>query len=149
MSETVLKVANVTKRFGGLQALGGVGIEIKRGQVYGLIGPNGAGKTTLLKLIMGELQPDNGQVRQGAHAHAARRLQFGQAHAQHRLQLPDRMRAGPMKGEVCWNRPSRATLDSKSYARDSAPPTERPCQASGGSALPRGSSWARPCKSAA
>ncbi|MEY2684016.1 MAG: Lipopolysaccharide export system ATP-binding protein LptB [Pseudomonadota bacterium] len=60
MSETVLKVANVTKRFGGLQALGGVGIEIKRGQVYGLIGPNGAGKTTFFNVLTGLYTPDTG-----------------------------------------------------------------------------------------
>jgi branched-chain amino acid transport system ATP-binding protein len=60
MSETVLKVANVTKRFGGLQALGGVGIQIQRGQVYGLIGPNGAGKTTFFNVLTGLYTPDTG-----------------------------------------------------------------------------------------
>ena len=43
MGETVLRVTGVSKRFGGLQALSDVGIQIERGQVYGLIGPNGAG----------------------------------------------------------------------------------------------------------
>ncbi len=65
MSEIVLKVAGVSKRFGGLQALSDVGISIHKGQVYGLIGPNGAGKTTFFNVITGLYTPDSGSFELG------------------------------------------------------------------------------------
>ena len=58
----MLQVRNVTKRFGGLQALTQVTFEVPAGQILGLLGPNGAGKTTLFNVINGVYAPDEGRV---------------------------------------------------------------------------------------
>jgi len=57
---SLLEVRNVSKRFGGIEALAGVSFSISRGQIFGLIGPNGAGKTTLFNLLTGLHAPDRG-----------------------------------------------------------------------------------------
>ncbi|WP_338844486.1 ABC transporter ATP-binding protein [Massilia sp. W12] len=62
-NDIMLEIAGVNKRFGGLQALTEVGINVKRGQIYGLIGPNGAGKTTFFNVITGLYQPDTGSFK--------------------------------------------------------------------------------------
>jgi branched-chain amino acid transport system ATP-binding protein len=67
---TVLKVQGASKRFGGLQALSDVNMQINAGQVYGLIGPNGAGKTTFFNVITGLYTPDGGTFELGGAAYS-------------------------------------------------------------------------------
>jgi len=57
-----LSVLQVNKRFGGLDALRDVNLEVKSGTVHAIIGPNGAGKSTLLNCFVGRLEPDTGSV---------------------------------------------------------------------------------------
>jgi ATP-binding cassette subfamily F protein uup len=61
----VAELDHVSKAYGQRQIVRDFSARIQRGDKIGLIGPNGAGKTTLLRLILGELQPDAGSVRQG------------------------------------------------------------------------------------
>ncbi|MFP5390771.1 MAG: ATP-binding cassette domain-containing protein [Gammaproteobacteria bacterium] len=58
----MIEVNNVKKRFGAVQALGGVSFTARDGQITALLGPNGAGKTTLLRLLVGLLKRDEGSI---------------------------------------------------------------------------------------
>ncbi|QPH54471.1 ABC transporter ATP-binding protein [Pontivivens ytuae] len=58
----ILEVQNVNKRFGGLQALDNVNLNVEENTVHAIIGPNGAGKSTLLNCFVGRLTPDTGTV---------------------------------------------------------------------------------------
>lgn len=58
----VLELSHITKRFGGLTAVGDVSFQVEQGQIYGLIGPNGAGKTTIFNLITGVYHLSEGTI---------------------------------------------------------------------------------------
>ena len=63
MSESVISVSELTRRFGATTALDAVSLSLPRGAVYGLVGANGAGKTTLIRHILGLLRAERGSVR--------------------------------------------------------------------------------------
>ncbi|MEL7544481.1 MAG: ABC transporter ATP-binding protein [Pseudomonadota bacterium] len=62
MSEALLSVRGLTKRFGGVTATDDVSLDVMPGEVHAIIGPNGAGKTTLISQLSGLLKPDAGQI---------------------------------------------------------------------------------------
>ncbi len=59
---SVLQVRNLSKSFGGVQAVAGVSFDVEAGRLLALIGPNGAGKTTCFNMLNGQLRPDGGSV---------------------------------------------------------------------------------------
>src|SRR5881409_2570567 len=63
MSNSVIDVSGLTRRFGDKTALDSVSVSVSRGAVYGLVGANGAGKTTLIKHVLGLLRAESGSVR--------------------------------------------------------------------------------------
>jgi len=62
MTETVIEVSNLTKRFGDFLAVNRVSFAIQAGEVVGCLGPNGSGKTTTIRMLLGLLQPSEGEA---------------------------------------------------------------------------------------
>ena len=60
--EPIVKIEDVSKRYGRVQALSGVSLEVGRGEIFGLIGPDGAGKTTLFRMMATLLLPEEGRI---------------------------------------------------------------------------------------
>jgi len=60
--QTILKVEDIGKSFGGLLAVDKVSFHVQKGELLGVIGPNGSGKTTLVNLVTGFVRPDSGRV---------------------------------------------------------------------------------------
>ena len=95
MSDPVIQVTNLKKRYGSTIAVADVSLEINRGEIFGLIGPNGAGKTTTMECVEGLRKWDEGSVsvlgldpRKDARALQARiGVQHQEAHLQKRIKV--------------------------------------------------------------
>jgi ABC-2 type transport system ATP-binding protein len=61
--DIAIQAESLSKRFGRVQALDGLSLEVRAGEVLGFLGPNGAGKTTTMRLLMGYLRPTAGSAR--------------------------------------------------------------------------------------
>lgn len=73
MNDTVLSIRNISKSFGGIQAVRDVSFDVYKGEVLGLIGPNGSGKSTLFNCVLGQQKPETGAVRVNGQDVAGRR----------------------------------------------------------------------------
>ncbi len=67
MSDYILEVKYLTKKFKNQIAVNNVSLSIRKNSVYGLLGPNGAGKSTILKMITGIMKPSSGEILFGDH----------------------------------------------------------------------------------
>jgi lipooligosaccharide transport system ATP-binding protein len=61
-SHALLRVSDLSVRFGGIVALDGISFDVRRGEICGVIGPNGAGKTTTIRMCLGLTEPDRGEI---------------------------------------------------------------------------------------
>ena len=59
---TIVQTVDLRKSFGSVQALNGLDLVVRGGQIHGFIGPNGAGKTTTIRILLGMLKPSSGQA---------------------------------------------------------------------------------------
>src|SRR5690554_4485461 len=62
-SSLAIDVEGLTKSYGSVQALRGVNLKVKRGEILGFLGPNGAGKTTTIRCLLDLIRPQSGQIR--------------------------------------------------------------------------------------
>jgi ABC-2 type transport system ATP-binding protein len=58
--DLVIETRDVTKKFGDLVAVGGISLDVRRGEIFGLVGPDGAGKSTTMEILCGIMDPTSG-----------------------------------------------------------------------------------------
>lgn len=62
MSDDLVRIEGLVKRFGTFRALDGLDLDVRRGEVHGFLGPNGAGKSTTIRILLGLMRPDGGRI---------------------------------------------------------------------------------------
>jgi len=112
--EPLLVVRQVRKAFAGVQALGGVDLEVRRGEILGLVGPNGSGKSTLINVVSGHYAADAGSIRfdgkelTGMPAHRIARAGIARTYQIPRpfsnLSVLENIALPPMFGQVAMDR---------------------------------------------
>ena len=124
-----LEAANITKSFGGVQALKGVSLALRPGEVHGLVGANGAGKSTLIRILAGLVQPDSGRITVDGHAVALatphRATDLGMSFIHQELAFIPGM---TVVQNIMLGLPKKTRLgmiDWRAIARDVAPTTAR------------------------
>ena len=98
MNTSAIRVENLVKKFGSVQALHGVNFAVPAGCIYGLLGPNGAGKTTTIKILMNLLPPSEGRAEVlGRRSEKLRWRDFQKiGYVSENQQLPENMRVGEL-----------------------------------------------------
>jgi ABC-2 type transport system ATP-binding protein len=91
MEDVVLRVRDLTKRFGRFTAVDKISFELKKGEILGLLGPNGAGKTTTIQMLLGTLTPTGGEINY-----------FGQDFSAHRSEILDQVNYASAYSNLPW-----------------------------------------------
>lgn len=103
----VLKVKNLTKKFGSFTAVNNLSFSIKKGEIVGLLGPNGAGKTTTIQMLLGVLTPTEGDVEY-----------FGKSLKMHREEILEKVNFSTTYTNLPWRLSVKENLTFISYLYD-------------------------------
>jgi len=118
LGRTVLDIENVSKSFGDRTLIRNFSTQLRAGERIGIIGPNGIGKTTLVRMILGQIEPDTGEIEQGVNTRIA---YFDQL----RAQLDPEQSVYEAVGGTDWVEIGGRRIHLRSYLEDFLFPTER------------------------